>query len=337
MMSLPSSPAAVSEPALAQMTSALVVPVRLSSAAVPVIVQLGPALTTVLKIPWAKAGPTIRPTVATDTKIVLILTPASSPYRSVDAPYRRPPHNGDSCPRTVGGAHKGPLRSCLPSSESELQLAVGDRVAGVDHARVGVHATVHGVVAGDVVLRLQEVVPGLVGAAAGVRLVLVPGVAARGIAATQFVVALATVELVVLVIAADLVVVRLALDDVGAVIAVAGVVALAELDDVVALQAGGGVLARLRADDIGPGGADQRVVCRRPRDRAIGTGVDDAVQHPVDEGGTDHQAHRRQGHEDRPDLHPASSLSRSRIPYVKPSKKAAKTGRQFSPELRPIE
>src|SRR5205085_12477583 len=76
---------------------------------------------------------------------------------------------------------------------------------------------------------------------------------------------------------------------------------------------------------------------RRPRDRAIGTGVDEAVRPPVGEGGTDHQAHRRQGHEDRPDLHPASSLSRSRIPYVKPSKKAAKTGRQFSPELRPIE
>src|SRR5438477_8895569 len=78
MMSLPSRPWTSSEPALEQMTSALVVPVRLSSAAVPEIVHDGPAFTTLLMIPCANAGPTIRPTVATETKIPRSFTCRSS-------------------------------------------------------------------------------------------------------------------------------------------------------------------------------------------------------------------------------------------------------------------
>src|SRR2546429_10033335 len=60
------------------MTSSLVVPFRASSAAVPVMVQFGPALTTVFRIPCAKPGPTIRPTVATETKRLRSFTCRSS-------------------------------------------------------------------------------------------------------------------------------------------------------------------------------------------------------------------------------------------------------------------
>ena len=57
--------------------SALVVPTSVSSAAVPVMVQFGPALTTLLTIPWANAGPAMSPAVATETKSARSFTPTS--------------------------------------------------------------------------------------------------------------------------------------------------------------------------------------------------------------------------------------------------------------------
>src|SRR3954469_1319478 len=74
IVSLPSSPSTASDPALAQITSSLVVPVSVSSAAVPVIVHSVRAPATVERRPWANAGPTIRPTVAMLTKMARVLT-----------------------------------------------------------------------------------------------------------------------------------------------------------------------------------------------------------------------------------------------------------------------
>src|SRR5205085_10394751 len=75
-------------------------PTSVSSAAVPVIVQLGPALTTLFSTPWTKAGPTIRPTVARDTKIVLIFI-LPPPFRGLgyptsSLPKRRRKQDGSS-------------------------------------------------------------------------------------------------------------------------------------------------------------------------------------------------------------------------------------------------
>src|SRR4051812_24257632 len=88
-----------------------------------------------------------------------------------------------------------------------LQLAVADVVAGVDDTRVRVVAAVDAVVARNAVLRLQEVVTGLVRVAGS-----------AGCCADE-VVALAAVQLVVLIVPRDVVVVGLALDGVGPVVA----------------------------------------------------------------------------------------------------------------------
>src|SRR4051812_14115772 len=68
--SLPSSPPALSAPAFVQMTSSRVVPVITSSAAVPWIVQSLAAPAAAPITPWTKAGPTMSPTVATETKML---------------------------------------------------------------------------------------------------------------------------------------------------------------------------------------------------------------------------------------------------------------------------
>src|SRR4051794_6516549 len=74
--SLPSRPSAESDPALVQITSARVVPVRSSSAAVPLIVQSFAAPATLPITPCTNAGPTISPTVATETNKLRNLTPS---------------------------------------------------------------------------------------------------------------------------------------------------------------------------------------------------------------------------------------------------------------------
>src|SRR5437868_9475274 len=68
-MSFPSSPSTESDPAFEQMTSSLVVPVSVSSAAVPVIVHSVRAPATPERTPCANTGPTINPSVAADTKM----------------------------------------------------------------------------------------------------------------------------------------------------------------------------------------------------------------------------------------------------------------------------
>src|SRR5436190_5844002 len=74
IVSLPSRPFTASEPAFAQITSSWVVPFRSSSAAVPEIVHSVFAPATLPMKPWTNAGPTISPTVATDTQIPRNLT-----------------------------------------------------------------------------------------------------------------------------------------------------------------------------------------------------------------------------------------------------------------------
>src|SRR5436190_66834 len=278
MMSLPSRPLMSSWPALPQMTSSRVVPFSSSSAAVPVIVQSFLAPATLLRTPCAKAGPTMRPAVATETTMARsLMSPSLSlpersarsmhDRRSIAACHAAQKDPSEQVPRPQGPGGKGPstpcrraparagaLRTSAIQSESELQLAVGHGVAGVDYAGVGVLSTVHEVVAGDVVTRLQEIVSSLilpVVSAAGIAVPTNVTTASRARAA-EIVVALAAVELVVLVIATDLVVVLLALHDVAAFVAgQERVVALAAADHVVALEAAGLVGPGPRADHGG--------------------------------------------------------------------------------------
>src|SRR3954463_7866224 len=124
MTSLPSSPLTESSPALAQITSSLVVPFRSSSAAVPVIVHSCRAPATLERRPCANAGPTMRPMVAMLTKTPRALTVSSSGFL--------------------------------------LQLAADRLVARIDAARISVGAPVRVIISGDSVPRLQEVLPGFV-------------------------------------------------------------------------------------------------------------------------------------------------------------------------------
>src|SRR5438552_9780491 len=259
MTSLPSSPSSVSRPARPHITSSRVVPFRTSSAAVPVIVHSTRAPATLAHRPCANAGPTIRPTVPTVTKIV---------------------------------------RSLM---RSPSLLAVDVRVARVDHAGVGVRAAVHGVVPGDVVATLEEIVAGL---AAGVRAV-----------DPQAVVALTAVDAVVLVVALNPVVVGLATDHVGAIIALALVVPLAEAEDVVALERLHVVGACPRADDVVAGGAVDAVVGGRSDDRALLRGASHAGDEAVRERRTHHEAHGRDGNEDRTKPHQSPPDSSSAAAY----------------------
>src|SRR5438045_4185613 len=155
------------------MTSARVVPTSESSAAEPVMVQSFAAPATLPMTPCTNAGPTMSPTVATETKMLRSLTPTSRLfavsrsariYRSKGPPprTRRDPRHGSRNNLPGRRNPRAEARGFLQRrSWSELQLAAVDRVLRVDHARIGVGATVHIVVPGDVVARLQEVVAGL--------------------------------------------------------------------------------------------------------------------------------------------------------------------------------
>src|SRR4051812_18036134 len=113
MTSFPSPPSASSAPALVQMTSSRVVPLSESSAAVPTIVQSFRAPATLLSTPCANAGPTMRPTVATDTTMARSLMVPSSPRppdeavvgRQEHIPEASRPHEGAT---TGGPAPEGP-------------------------------------------------------------------------------------------------------------------------------------------------------------------------------------------------------------------------------------
>src|SRR3954471_11337272 len=188
-----------------------------------------------------------------------------------------------------------------------LLLAVHVRVAGVDHAGVGVRSAVDGVVPGDVVPRLQEVVPALV----AVRRVVAPADIAvdPGGGAADLVGALAAEEPVALVVPTDLVEVLLPADDV--VPLVAGevvVVSLAAADHVVALEAARLVTAGLRADHVVAGCAGQDVVGSGADDRAVLRRAGDAPERSVRERGPDRQGYGRGGDDDASEPHPVPPI-----------------------------
>src|SRR5205085_8081919 len=194
-------------------------------------------------------------------------------------------------PGASAGASEFPISGRLRLLAARAAGTHEHLVSGVDHAAVGVVAAVHGVVAGNVVAGLQQVVPVLV--LEGER-----AVARVGAVHAEAVVALAADQLVIVEGSGDEVVVGLALDRVLAVVAVCDVVALSELDDVVSV---------LRVDLVGAGACADDVITRRSRDEVVrGRSLDRAVRggagvgaESTDEGGDHGEAHRGHRHEDR--------------------------------------